>query len=65
VLDARGELKTMGDAQAVQDGIWQVTLTPEQTADLEMGSSRLEVVVVSSVVSIPSFAQFPFITVRP
>jgi peptide/nickel transport system substrate-binding protein len=65
VLDARGELRTTGDAQPVQDGMWRVVLTPEQTADLEMGSSRLEVVVVSSVVSIPSFAQFPFVTIRP
>jgi peptide/nickel transport system substrate-binding protein len=65
VLDAQGELRTTGDAQPVQDGMWRVILTPEQTADLEMGSSRLEVVVVSNVVSIPSFAQFPFVTIHP
>jgi peptide/nickel transport system substrate-binding protein len=65
LLDARGDLVSVGDAQAVQDGRWQVPLTPQQTADLAMGSSQLEVVVVSRVVSIPTFDRFSFLTVRP
>ena len=65
VQGARGELLTVADAQPVQDGIWQVTLTPEQTGALGIGSSSLEVVVVSKLVSIPSFARFSFVTVNP
>ena len=64
VLDARGQLVIVGDARPVQDGQWQVMLTPEQTAVLEVGSSRVEVVVVSRLVSIPTFDRFPFVAVR-
>ena len=48
VLDARSELAIVADAQATRDGRWEVVLTPEQTANLEIGSTSLEVVVVSS-----------------
>ena len=65
LLDARGELVTVADAQPTSDGMWEVNLTSEQTADLEIGSTRLEVVVVSKLVSIPSFEKFAFVTVGP
>ena len=65
VLDARGEPVTVADAQPTSDGVWEVKLTPEQTAGLEGGSTRLEVVVVSRLVSIPSFATFSFVTIGP
>jgi hypothetical protein len=42
-----------------------VELTPEQTAELETGSTRLEVAVVSRLVSIPSFETFSFVTIGP
>jgi peptide/nickel transport system substrate-binding protein len=65
VMDARGELATVGDAQPVRDGLWQVALTPEQTAGLAVGSTRLEAIVVSRLVSIPSSDSFSFVTIRP
>ncbi len=65
VLDARGQLVTVGDAQPIQDGLWQVVLDPEQTADLVVGSSRLEVVAVSKLVSIPTSGRFAFVVVPP
>ncbi|MFQ6028594.1 MAG: ABC transporter substrate-binding protein, partial [Dehalococcoidia bacterium] len=65
LLDARGELITVADAQPARDGRWEVILTPEQTADLEIGSTSIEVVVVSRLVSIPSFDRFSFVTVGP
>jgi peptide/nickel transport system substrate-binding protein len=65
VLDARGGLVTAADAQPTSNGLWEVELTPEQTADLETGSTRLEVVVVSRLVSIPSFETFSFVTIGP
>jgi peptide/nickel transport system substrate-binding protein len=63
LLDARGELITVADAQSARDGMWEVTLTPEQTTGLTTGSSRLEVVVVSRLVSIPTFDQFSFVAI--
>ena len=65
MLDALGELVNVGDALPIGDGLWQVVLTPEQTAGLEIGSSRLEVVVVSRMVSIPSSGVFPFVALGP
>ncbi len=61
VFDARGELALSGIAQAVEDGLYRVTLSGEQTASLEAGSNRLEVAVVPLVVSIPTFESFRFV----
>lgn len=65
VFGSEGELVLEGEAEAVSDGSWQVTLTAEETEQLETGSNRLEVAVVSNVVSIPSFADYSFVTVSP
>ncbi len=64
VFDAQGQLALMGEAQAVRDGLWQVVLSPEQTAQLAVGANRLEVIVVSKLVSIPSSAEVTFVTVQ-
>jgi peptide/nickel transport system substrate-binding protein len=62
VLDATGALAGSGAAEGVADGQWKVTLPAELTAKLAAGSNRLEVVVVPSVVSLPSFAAMQFVT---
>ena len=63
VFGARGELILDGVAAAVRDGLWRIALTAEETAKLEEGSNRLEVIVAPLLVSIPSFASRTFITV--
>jgi peptide/nickel transport system substrate-binding protein len=63
VFDSRGELVALANAGEVRDGLWRVTLTPEQTARLGAGANRLEVVVTSSVVAVPSNKTFWFVTV--
>ena len=65
VFGSDGELVLQGEAEAVSDGSWRVTLTPEETEQLETGSNRLEVAVVSNVVSVPSFADTSFVSVSP
>lgn len=62
VYDATGAFAFSGIAEASEAGLYRVVLTPEQTAALEAGSNRLEVVVVSNVVSIPTLAQFEFVS---
>ncbi len=62
VFDANGELATVGEAEAVEDGLWQVKLGPDVTGKLEAGSNKLEVVVVSKLVAVPSFASAQFVT---
>jgi peptide/nickel transport system substrate-binding protein len=62
LFDATGAQVESGAAEAVEDGLWQVILSPEVTAELEAGSNRLEVVVVSNLVALPSLAEYQFIT---
>jgi hypothetical protein len=46
----------------VEDGLFQVKLSGEDTGKLAEGTTRLEVVVVSKRVAVPSFASFQFVT---
>jgi peptide/nickel transport system substrate-binding protein len=61
LFDATGELAEVGQATAVADGQFLVTLSAETTAKLTAGSCKLEVAVVSKMVAIPGFAQFEFV----
>lgn len=62
VIDSRGEVVLVGTADFISDGLYEVTLTPDQTAKLAAGSNRLEIVVVPIPVSIPTFASTTFVT---
>jgi peptide/nickel transport system substrate-binding protein len=64
LFNARGELVELAGAQPVRDGVWRIVLNPEQTTRLPLGSNRIEVVVTSRVVALPSFKTFRFVTVR-
>jgi peptide/nickel transport system substrate-binding protein len=59
LFDARGELAATGEAARVGD-IWRAALPAAITGRLAPGSSRLEVIVVSRVVAVPSFATATF-----
>jgi peptide/nickel transport system substrate-binding protein len=62
LFDANGALAEVGVAEAIEDGLWEVTLSAETTGALEAGSNRLEVVVVSRLVALPSFTDLQFVT---
>jgi peptide/nickel transport system substrate-binding protein len=62
VFDATGTLAEVGVATAVEDGLWEVTLSSELTGKLAAGSNRLEVVVVSKRVALPSSNALQFVT---
>jgi len=62
VFDAQGEMAARGVAQAVQDGQWTVELDPATMGKLSVGSNRLEVIVVSKLVALPSLATYTFVT---
>lgn len=61
LYDVTGTVLEVGDAVAVEDGHFQVTLSAESTAKLPTGSARLEVAVVPIPVAIPSFTSFDFV----
>ncbi|MFP4393899.1 MAG: ABC transporter substrate-binding protein [Anaerolineales bacterium] len=62
VFDAEGSVAHVGEAEAVEDGLWEFALDADVTGDLEAGSNRLEVVVVSERVAVPSFDSLTFVT---
>ncbi len=64
VLDAKGEVAYVGQAEAVADGEWKITLGADVTEKLEAGSNQLEVVVVSKLVALPSTDALTFVTAK-
>lgn len=62
VFDATGALASTGVAEAAEDGLWTVTLAADMTSALAAGSNRLEVVVVSKLVALPSLGSYQFVT---
>jgi peptide/nickel transport system substrate-binding protein len=62
VFDATGELVEVGDAVAVEDGYWTVTLSADTTGGLAEGSNQLAVIVVSERVLLPVRDTFQFVT---
>ncbi|HET7145132.1 MAG TPA: hypothetical protein VFI68_14025, partial [Anaerolineales bacterium] len=63
LYDATGAVVEVGDAIAVADGQYQVTLSAAATAKLPTGSARLEVAVVPIPVAIPSFTSIDFVAI--
>jgi len=64
VLDATQTVAVVGEAEAVADGQWKITLTPEQTGALSVGANSLEVVVVSKLVAVPTSGSFDFVSIE-
>ena len=60
---ADGALVGTGVATLVADGQYQVVLDAATTGALAAGANKVEVVVVSLLVSIPQFTTFEFVTV--
>ncbi len=65
VYDGTGNMIAQGDAAFVAEGQYQVTLPADMTGTLPTGSTKIELVVVPNVVSIPTFAPFQFIVSAP
>jgi hypothetical protein len=63
LYDTTGTVVEVGDATAVGEGQYQVTLSAETTSKLQTGSGRLEVAVVALPVAVPSFTSFDFVVV--
>jgi peptide/nickel transport system substrate-binding protein len=64
LFDAGGKLVELANAEQIRDGLWRAALTDKQTARLEAGSNRLEVLVTPRVVALPTFKTFWFVTVK-
>jgi peptide/nickel transport system substrate-binding protein len=63
LYDATGAVAAVGDAAAVEDGHYQITLDADTTSELPSGASRLEIAVVPVPVAVPSFTSLDFVAV--
>jgi peptide/nickel transport system substrate-binding protein len=61
VFDATGALAGQGDAVLAEEGKYTITLPADITGKLQAGSSKLEVVVTSNLVSIPGIVDYEFV----
>ena len=61
VYDTEGCLVLSGEAEFVAEGQYAATLTAAQLAQLPTGSAKIEFVVASKAVAIPTFAGFEFV----
>lgn len=62
VFDSKDNMVLSGEANAVKDGQWKVSLSANDTAKLPAGSTRLEIIVAPNAVSIPAFDNLQFVT---
>jgi hypothetical protein len=62
VFDATGTLAFSGMGEAAEDGRYAIVLTADQTGGLEPGANRIEVIVASKMVSVPSTGTYEFVT---
>ncbi len=62
VFDAKGAVAAAGVATPIEDGQWQIVLPADVTGKLEAGSNRLEVAVISKLVSLPGMAAQEFVS---
>jgi peptide/nickel transport system substrate-binding protein len=63
VYDATGALVGSGEATAVADGLFEVTLGSDLTSKLAAGATRIEVIVVPIPVAIPAFTLLDFVVI--
>jgi len=63
LFDGVGNIVATGEGTPVRDGQYVIRLTADQTRGL-VGACKVEVVVASKVVAIPTFASFSFVVTR-
>lgn len=64
VYDGTGALVAEIDAELVEDGAYTVTIPADVSAEMEAGASKVEVVVVPTVVATPTFVAFEFVAIE-
>ena len=64
LYDATNQIVKVLDGELVEDGHYTITVPADVAATMEAGSSKIEAVVVPTVVAIPSFTAFEFVTVK-
>lgn len=61
LISAAGEVALSGKAELVADGLYEIVLTPEQTAQLPVGASQLAAIAVPIPVAKPTMETTSFV----
>ncbi len=64
LYDSTGAIVAELDAVLVEDGHYTITIPADVSAAMVAGASKLEAVVVPSVVAVPTFVTFEFVTIE-
>lgn len=62
VLDATGSVAYSGHATGIADGLFEIVLTGEETAQLPIGSNTIEAIVLPTLVASATFDAHTFVT---
>jgi hypothetical protein len=62
LFDSNNEIVYIGEATMVEEGLYEAVLPADVTAQLAAGANKIEVAVVSTAVSIPTFEGLEFVT---
>ncbi len=62
LINAQNEIALTGDASALTEGLWRITLTAAQSAQLPLGGNELEVIVSPKRIAITASAVHAFET---
>jgi hypothetical protein len=65
VYDAESNVVAQGTAEVVADGQYKITLTGDVTASLKAAATKMDVIAISNVVSIPTFVSKDFLITAP
>jgi len=64
LYNEKNDVVASGDAELVSEGLYEVVLPADLTAQLEAGGSKLTIAVSSKVVSLPAFTTYEFVVTR-
>jgi len=64
LYDSTGSIVSEIEAVLVEDGHYTITVPADVSAEMVAGASKLEAVVVPSVVAVPAFVSFEFVTIE-
>ena len=62
VLNAAGTVAYSGYAKGIADGLFEIVLTGEETAQLPIGSNTIEAIVLPTLVGGATFGSHTFVT---
>lgn len=65
IYDAESNVVAQGEAEVIADGQYKISLTADVTASLNAAATKMDIIAISNVVSIPTFVTEDFLVTAP